>query len=146
MELWSQLRDHEWSLTIDSHSTLDGLLSILGSSLSSSWCNILKAYTFSIMYTSSNHRLYLPEESLLINVKRRLRVILPIFSFQIQSSSLPRTISSYPIVPCKSPIFDLCVDGNIDAVKVLLKEGSVSPFVVNQHGENLLHVSNCADL
>lgn len=146
MELWSQLQDHKWAFKIDSYSTLDGILSVLGSSLSSSWRKFFEAYIFSIMYTSSNHRLYLPEESLLVNVRRRLRVILPIFSFQIQSSSLPRTISSYPIVPCQSHVFSLCVDGNIDVIKVFFKEALASPFAVNQHGENLLHVGIYNDL
>ncbi|KAG4434123.1 hypothetical protein IFR05_010403 [Cadophora sp. M221] len=141
MELWSQLQDHEWSFGLDSSESIEALLSALGSSISSSLRKLIRSTVISVLYTSSNHRLYFPEETLLVNVRRRLRVIIPKISFQLQSSSLPWTVTAYSIIPCNSIIFELCIDGNLQAVKRILKSTRVSPFVINQHGENLLHTA-----
>lgn len=141
MELWSQLQDHEWSFGVDSTDSIEALLSALGSSISLSLRKLLRSTVVSVLYTSSKHRLYFPEETLLVNVRRRLRVILPKVSFQLQSSSLPWTVTAYSVVPCSSIIFELCIDGNLQAVKKVLKSARVSPFVINQHGENLLHAA-----
>jgi hypothetical protein len=138
----SQIWSHRLSLTIDSSAMLERATSTVGLSLSHAELEFLQYYLFGVTYTSSNNRLYLdPEGSLRSNVKRRLRILFPILSFQVQISSPPWSLTSYPIVPCQSEIFKLCSDGNINAVKLYFEKNSwTSPFVVNQHGENLLHV------
>ncbi len=138
----SQIWSHHLSLTTDSSAILERVISAFGLSLSHAWLKYLQSYLFGVTYTSSNNRLYLnPKGSLRSNVKRRLRVLFPILSFQVQISSPPWSLTSYPIVPCQSEIFKLCSDGNTNAVKLYFEKNSwTSPFVVNQHGENLLHV------
>ena len=138
----SHSRDFNFSVKLDAHTTLGHVISALGFSVPQAWQKALQSYIFGLTYTSTNHRLYLNiEDGLLTNVKRRMRFILPSFSFQIQTSSLPLSLTAYPIVPCRSEIFDLCVEGNISTVKLLFEKSLASPFAVNQHGENLLHAS-----
>ncbi|KAG4411850.1 hypothetical protein IFR04_015013 [Cadophora malorum] len=141
MELWSQLQDPSWSYTFDAAASIDGLWSTLGSSLSLASRKLLGNIVFGVLYTSRKHQLYLPEESLLVDVRRRLRVVIPSLAFQLQSSSLPWSITAYSVVLCQSVIFQLCVDGNIAGIKRLLQKSRISPFVINQHGENLLHAA-----
>ncbi|TVY87209.1 hypothetical protein LAWI1_G008024 [Lachnellula willkommii] len=133
------------SIKIDIYAFLEKLSSVFGISLPPIWKVIQQRYAFGVTYTSvafSNYnRSAYPEDALYSNIKRRLKVILPIASFQIQTSSIPWSLTSYPIAPCQSQIFTICADGNIDTVKPWFKNAWVSPFVVNQHGENLLHAA-----
>lgn len=146
----SQLQNNRLALSFDSYTPVKYLSSAFGVSLPSSWKGILQSYLFGVMYTSvtfPSYRLTLhPEDPLYSNIKRRLKFTLPLASFQIQTSSIPWSLSFYPIAPCRSQIFTLCADGDIKAVKVWLKNSWVSPFIVNQHGENLLHVGSSKEV
>lgn len=51
------------------------------------------------------------------------------------------TIRSYTIVPYESPIFDLCYNGDLNAVQQLFHDGLASPFDISINGTTLLHVS-----
>ena len=139
-----QIHNGRVALSIESHTSMVRLLSALGVSLPSSWRAVLQNHPFALMYTSvtfpSRKMSPRPEDLLYSNTKRRLKLIVPLASFQIQSSSIPWSLTFYPIAPCRSRIFSLCADGNIDAVKSWLTKSRMSPFVVNKHGENLLHV------
>ena len=116
-------------------------MSLLGVTLPTRWHNILRYYTFGLTYLSATHQLCLDvEQILLTNVKRRLRITLPITAFQLQTSSIPLSMTAYPLAPCQSQIFEFCLEGNIDMVKLWFQKSWSSPYVVNQHGENLLHV------
>lgn len=55
---------------------------------------------------------------------------------------IPRTLNTYPILAYGAPIFDLCWQGDIPGLQVALSSGTVSPFVLDQHGRTLLHVSS----
>lgn len=137
----SHLQRHRLSIEADSCTTIDKVTSTFGITLSPMWRNIFQYYLVGITYTSTTERLYLSHgDGFLSNFKRRLKLVSPILSFQIQTMNLPRTLKYFPIMPCNSDIFKLSLEGNIEGVRLLLKSG-VSPFVVNQHGENLLHVS-----
>lgn len=129
--------------TIDSFRTMETLLSSIGLAVPDRWRDLLRYYIFSLTYTSTTHQLYQnTEQVFLANIKRRLKVVLPIAAFQLQTASLPVSVILYPIIPCKSQIFKLCSTGNVEIVRTWLDTRRESPFVVNQHGENLLHVSN----
>jgi hypothetical protein len=135
-------------LRLDTYILLSTLISAFGLGLPPAFKNFLQRYVVDLTYTSSKHEIYLDSEnSLLSNVKRRLKVILPGFGYQVQTSSIPRSITMYPIKPCNSSIFQLCYENNIRMVKMWFENSLSSPFVVNQHGENLLHVCmrSCPD-
>lgn len=137
----SQLNDRYTLVNVDSFSAIENLITRLGLRLPTSLRNILSYCRLSMSYASATEELYLNfEPTVLSNLKRRLRIALPFRAFQIQTSSFPLSLYVYPVVPCQSPMFKLCLDGNIDMVKLWLKNSWESPFVVNQHGENLLHV------
>ncbi|TVY69025.1 hypothetical protein LSUE1_G009734 [Lachnellula suecica] len=141
----SQLYKHRISMAIDSFAIIDRLSTALSLSMPPAWMRVFRSYLFGVMYTSvtfENYKVSLrPEDVLYSNIKRRLKIILPMASYQIQTSSVPWSLTSYPIAQCQSEIFTLCADGDIDTVKKWFKDSSVSPFVVNQHGENLLHAA-----
>jgi hypothetical protein len=96
-----------------------------------------------LTYTSTVHKLY-PDAGhvVLANIKRRLKIVSPVAAFQLQTANLPMPITINPIEPCKAQIFKSCSEGNIEMVNLWFKTYRASPFVVNQHGENLLHVRN----
>jgi hypothetical protein len=137
----SQLNDRYTSINIDSFSAIENVITRLGLKIPTSLRNILCYYRLSISYASTTEELYLNfEQTLLSNVRRRLRIALPFRAFQLQASSFPLSLFAYPVIACQSPIFKFCLDGNIGMVKLWLKNSWVFPFVVNQHDENLLHV------
>jgi hypothetical protein len=138
----SQFKGRYLFFKIDSLEVIETLLAQLGLTLPNQWRDLLRYYIFGLTYTSATHQLYLDTERIVLsNLKRRLRIILPITAFQIQTASLPMSITANPIAPCQSQIFKLCLEGNIEMAKIWFKSSWASPFVVNQHGENLLHVS-----
>lgn len=51
-----------------------------------------------------------------------------------------RTLSTYPILESTAPIFAICRNGDLQGLQVALSSGSVSPFVLDEYGETLLHV------
>jgi hypothetical protein len=128
---------------LDSIEIIEKTLSAIGLSLPSSWIESLRWVLIDLSYNVYTQHLYLDSQSsLLSNVKRRLKVILPSAAYQMQTSTLPRSFTWYPLTPCQSSIFSLCAEGDIKAVKLWFENSWASPFVVNQHGENLLHVRN----
>ncbi|RFU33075.1 hypothetical protein B7463_g3303, partial [Scytalidium lignicola] len=142
LELFSRWRHHHSFFRLDSVAVIEKALSRLGFCVPATWRGTSRPYLFDILYTSlSSPQYYLAEQTLLVNIKRRLRVMLSVLSFQIQTSSLPISVTCYPVVPCEHQIFNLCVDGNFDAVRTLFETSRASPFAVNQHGENLLHAA-----
>ena len=139
----SQFREQYLCFTIDSFHVIENLLILLGHGLPARWCDCLRYYTFGLTYTSTVHKLYPnSEQMVLANIKRRLKIISPVAAFQLQTANLPISITINPIEPCKAQIFKSCLEGNIEMVNLWFKTYRASPFVVNQHGENLLHVSN----
>lgn len=54
---------------------------------------------------------------------------------------ISRTLSTYPVLERTAPIFDMCFDGDVQGLQVALSSGDVSPFVLDQWGQSLLHVS-----
>lgn len=139
---FSQFRSRYFSFKIESYKIIEKLMALPGITLPAGWSSLLRNYSFGLTYLSATHQLYLDvEQILLTNVKRRVRITLPITAFQLQTSSMPLSITAYPIAQCKSQIFKFCLNGNIDMVKLWFQNSWTSPYVVNQHGENLLHVS-----
>jgi hypothetical protein len=141
---FSQYEGRHNSFKVDTYQALESLLASLGLTVPPQWSSRLRLYFFGLTYSSTTHYLYLNEApTVLKNINRKFRFHLPAFAFQFQTANLPRSITYKPIVQCESQIFKLCLDGNIETVKLWFKRSWASPFVVNQHGENLLHVSNC---
>jgi hypothetical protein len=125
----------------NSYQLIQSVLNALGFTLPKQWDDRFKRYVFGLTYSSTTHRLYLDAIPTIVqNVKRSFRFQFPVFTFQLQTASFTRSLTYNPIEPCQSEIFRLCSDGNIEMVKIWFKRGRASPFVVNQHGENLLHV------
>ena len=54
---------------------------------------------------------------------------------------ISRTLSMYHVLESDAPIFELCRDGDLRGLQVALSSGSVSPFVLDEYGHTLLHVS-----
>jgi hypothetical protein len=141
---FSQYKGRHYSFKVDTYQGLETLLASLGLTVPPQWSSRLRLYFFGLTYSSTTHYLCLNETpTVLKNINRTFRFHLPVFAFQFQTASLPRSITYKPIAQCESQIFKLCLDGNIEMVKLWFKSSWASPFVVNQHGENLLHVSNC---
>ena len=55
---------------------------------------------------------------------------------------ISRTLSIYPILRNGGPVFDACVSGDLKGLQVALSSGTVSPFVLDELGWSLLHVSS----
>ena len=51
-----------------------------------------------------------------------------------------RTINLYPMLDRNDPIFEICRTGDLQGLQVALSSGSISPFVVDNYGQTLLHV------
>lgn len=64
---------------------------------------------------------------------------------------ISRTLTTYTVVKADtslfddtwngSPIFRACKVGDIEALRSAFSDQRMSPFVVNEEGENLLHVT-----
>ena len=54
---------------------------------------------------------------------------------------ISRSLSSYPILEGRAPIFDICRNGDLQGLQVALSSGDVSPFALSQGGLSLIHVS-----
>ena len=54
---------------------------------------------------------------------------------------ISRSLSSYPILEGRAPIFDVCRNGDLQGLQVALSSGDVSPFALSQGGLSLIHVS-----
>lgn len=61
--------------------------------------------------------------------------------FQNSFGRISRTLSTYPVLEDTAPIFEMCSTGDLQGLQVALSSGAVSPFVVDEHGCSLLHVS-----
>jgi hypothetical protein len=125
----------------NSYQVIQSVFNALGFTLPNQWDDRFKRCVFGLTYSSATHQLYLDDTPTIVqNVKRSFRFQFPVFTFQLQTASFTRSLTYNPIEPCQSEIFRLCLDGDIEMVKVWFKSRRASPFVVNQHGENLLHV------
>jgi hypothetical protein len=101
-----------------------------------SWNHIIR-----FIYTSPSGDLGVFNNPIRKVFKTRVEVLMPLLSFQVQILRSPWSITSYYMVHCQSEIFTLCFEGNLKRVRLLVEKLRMSPLVVNQHGENLLHVS-----
>lgn len=54
--------------------------------------------------------------------------------------TIQRSLRTYPIIPGKHPVWDMCADANVQGIQKLISEGQVSPFSVDKQGKTLLHV------
>ena len=54
---------------------------------------------------------------------------------------ISRTLSTYPVLESRAPIFHICASGDLQGLQVALSSGDISPFVLDQNGSSLLHVS-----
>ena len=54
---------------------------------------------------------------------------------------ISRSLSTYPVLSSEAPIFDICTRGDLLGLQVALSSRGVSPFVLDQYGWSLLHVS-----
>lgn len=54
---------------------------------------------------------------------------------------ISRTLSTYHVLEWNAPIFKMCKDGDLEGLQVAMSSGGISPFVVDEYGETLLHVS-----
>jgi hypothetical protein len=140
-----QHRGRSLCFKMHAHQVVEFFHASLGISLPDQWRHRSGLPDLGLTYKSSTHHLYLDEELTgFQNITRRLRLYLPAFAFQIQTISWPRSVTYCPVVPCESQIFKLCRNGDIDMAKMCFMNSLASPFVVDRHGENLLHVSNCS--
>ena len=78
----------------------------------------------------------------------KIITIMPIFfrktlelRFRNSFGQISRTLSTYPILENSAPIFQICITGDLHGLQVALSSGNVSPFVLDQYGLTLLHVS-----
>lgn len=74
---------------------------------------------------------------------------MPIFSrkalelrFRSSFGQISRTLSTYPILESTAPIFHICRMGDLKGLQVALSTRSISPFVLDEKGQSLLHVSS----
>ena len=61
--------------------------------------------------------------------------------FVTSLSRIPRTLNIYSIIDWRAPIFDICCSGDLQGLQAMLSSGTVSPFVSDDSGRSLLHVS-----
>lgn len=54
---------------------------------------------------------------------------------------ISRTLSTYSMLSRNEPIFTMCAHGDIEGLQVAFLRGGISPFVLNEEGWSLLHVS-----
>ncbi|KAM0794360.1 hypothetical protein BDR22DRAFT_695847 [Usnea florida] len=59
--------------------------------------------------------------------------------FSNSCGGISRSLSSYPIIEGRAPIFDICRNGDLQGLQVALSSGDVSPFVLSQGGLSLIH-------
>lgn len=91
--------------------------------------------------------------------QNRMSVVLEENSFVINSSfvmrafelrlcngfgRISRSLNIYPVMMDNDPIFQMCQKGDIHGMQVAFSSGSLSPFVMDDYGFTLLHVSGCA--
>lgn len=84
--------------------------------------------------------------------KEKIITITPILlrktlELRLQNSfgRISRTLSTYPVLEDRAPIFEICREGDLQGLQVALSSGSVSPFVLDEDGWSLLHVSASID-
>jgi hypothetical protein len=139
-----QRRRSRISFSGDLYLILGGFMSLIGISPLRTWRTWLQYPSIYVEYSTHKDELHLNSKSChLINFKRSLKIAIPRFAYEFQISSMPQSLTWYPLLACNSSIYRFCSEGNFSVVKTLLQQGIVSPFVVNNHGENLLHVSHC---
>lgn len=54
---------------------------------------------------------------------------------------VPTALRVYAVSHWGAPVFELCKNGDLEGLQVMFSSGSVSPFVIDEDGTSLLHVS-----
>lgn len=136
-----QFHESRLNMTFDFSSLILKFFSMTGLAVPLWFHDLFRKYAFRMLYVSANNHTILGHEHTFQKLfNTRLKILLPFMSFHLQFSNYPWSLSSFPIVPCESKIFTLCSEGDLRGVQQWIENNWISPFVVNQHGENLLHV------
>lgn len=53
---------------------------------------------------------------------------------------IQRSIRIYPFLSQDHPVWDRCINGDLEGLQRFLGEGQISPFSINSWGDTLLHV------
>lgn len=62
-------------------------------------------------------------------------------SYMQSFGHVSKSLNMYPILKRGHHIFELCIDGDIKGLQVALSSGEISPYVLDEDGGTLLHVS-----
>ena len=54
---------------------------------------------------------------------------------------ISRTLKTSPVLENGAPIFSICRNGDLGGLQAALSSGTISPFVADEYGWSLLHVS-----
>ena len=54
---------------------------------------------------------------------------------------VPTALRVYAVSNWRAPVFEMCKNGDLEGLQFMFSSGSVSPFVIDQFGRSLLHVS-----
>lgn len=54
---------------------------------------------------------------------------------------VPTALKVYAVLDRRAPVFEMCMCGDLEGLQVMFSSGSVSPFVIDEFGRSLLHVS-----
>ena len=69
-------------------------------------------------------------------------------SFELRISNsfgwASRSLKMYPVMMEDAPVFRMCQKGDIEGLQVAFSRRDLSPFVLDNHGRTLLHVSHAA--
>lgn len=63
--------------------------------------------------------------------------------FGVSFASIPRALRVYQIMERHAPIFDMCCNGDLEGIQNEFANGTISPFVVDDYGNTLLHLAVC---
>ena len=63
-------------------------------------------------------------------------------SFDTGFRWIPRNLRIYEVISQDAPIFGFVIDGDLSALQGALQQGVASPFVSDERGHTLLHVSS----
>ncbi|CAG8961500.1 hypothetical protein HYFRA_00013850 [Hymenoscyphus fraxineus] len=145
--LLMQFCESHMKVTMDLSSIINNFVSSTGLTAPSWWFDICQKYAFRFTYSSADSYTVPGSDQISRKVLHtRLKVLLPLMSFHLQLSKSPWSLTYLPVVPCQSRIFQLCSEGDLQGIRQWFENRWISPFVVNQHGANLLHAETCGYL
>lgn len=74
-------------------------------------------------------------------------IVLPSFTRRLLEMRLAyslgktsRSLNVYPVVTSNSPVFKMCMHGDMHGLQAVFGRGQMSPFVLDEEGNTLLHV------